>query len=84
MPQSICTETGTDSDSVADFAAHPMSDSAETSCGVERASLIAEMHRQMQSAFIRWHVTGCFMAAAEYQQTRTAWELALMGEGCAE
>lgn len=36
---------------------------------------------RMRNAFIRWHVFGCFAAAAEYANARTTWELALMERG---
>lgn len=36
---------------------------------------------RMRDAFIRWHVFGCFAAAAEYANARTTWELALMERG---
>lgn len=36
---------------------------------------------RMRDAFIRWNVFGCFNAAAEYAEARTAWELALMEQG---
>lgn len=35
-------------------------------------------YRAMEAAFIRWHVTGCFAAAADYSRARTDWELSLM------
>lgn len=36
---------------------------------------------RMRDAFIKWHVFGCFAAAAEYSNARMAWELALMEQG---
>jgi hypothetical protein len=48
--------------------------------GEHRLPAVEGAYRAMQAAFIRWHVTGCFAAAADYQKARQAWELALMDQ----
>jgi hypothetical protein len=41
---------------------------------------VSDAERAMTAAFIRWHVTGCWAAAADYHKARQAWELALMNQ----
>jgi hypothetical protein len=48
--------------------------------GQSRMSNVDGAYREMLAAFIRWHVTGCFAAAADYTRARTDWELALMNQ----
>jgi predicted MarR family transcription regulator len=48
--------------------------------GQSRMSDVDGAYRAMQAAFIRWHVTGCFAAAADYTRARTDWELSLMNQ----
>jgi hypothetical protein len=61
----------------------PQSSEVSSAAGVgqSRMSNVDGAYREMLAAFIRWHVTGCFAAAADYQKARQAWEMALMEQG---
>lgn len=73
----------TDSDRCANFtgsqAQQLVSASTKEAVGQNRQERIQATQKAMTTAFVRWHVTGCFTAAAEYNRARTEWELALMG-----
>lgn len=75
-PLSSPAHTDTASPSVPNFAEA----SSAAGVGQSRVSSVDAAYRAMQAAFIRWHVTGCFAAAADYTRARTDWELSLMNQ----
>jgi hypothetical protein len=57
----------------------PLRASAESDkCERAYCSHVSHAQAVMTEAFIRWHLTGCFTAAADYTNARRSWEVAML------